>query len=258
MLDKDYQLTAYQELTAAGGLQTPQSETLSSSASTAAAALAGSLTGLVVSTVSYPDSVTEFVSGITAAASTLKAWAEQATTHATLISDNANLSTLLQLNIGWDVYCRANSQDVTELPISTAIADTATPEALVTAVGTLDISSLAAAMDDVNETLSSASSASTTTTTTATAVSLSEAQINALESAWEAFAALLSTATSAYSALQAVYTEASESVTTATTAYTNAVNTALAEASASNTSTASAVAALVPATVLASLENGSS
>lgn len=65
----------------------------------------------------------------------------------------ADLSMLLQLDIGWDVYCRANEREVSELPISIAIGDVNITKSLEDAVNALNTSSLVAAMGELTRPL---------------------------------------------------------------------------------------------------------
>lgn len=166
----------------------------------------------------------------------------------------ADLSMLLQLDIGWDVYCRANEREVSELPISIAIGDATTTKSLEDAVNALNTSSLVAAMEDINQTLNTGSGSSSGSDSGGGAVTpppaLTEQQVEALKEATEQFGALFDQTTVPVAALQQQYERAKESASVAITAYNHAIGTALAEASANKASTASAVAALVPDSVL--------
>lgn len=75
-------------------------------------------------------------------------------------------------------------------------------------------------------------------------------QVEALKEATEQFGAFFDQTTVPVAALQQQYERAKESANVAITAYNHAIGTALAEASANKTSTSSAVAALVPDSVL--------
>lgn len=79
---------------------------------------------------------------------------------------------------------------------------------------------------------------------------LTEKQIEALKAATEQFGGIFNQTTAPTTALQQQYKRANESANVAITAYGHAIGTALAEASANKTSTSSAVAALVPDSVL--------
>ena len=177
-----------------------------------------------------------------------------ATQHADLLAGYADLSMLLQLDIGWDVYCRANEREVSELPISIAIGDATTTKSLEDAVNALNTSSLVAAMEDINQTLNTGSGSSSGSDSGGGAVTpppaLTEQQVEALKEATEQFGAFFDQTTVPVAALQQQYERAKESASVAITAYNHAIGTALAEASANKASTASAVAALVPDSVL--------
>ncbi|MEL8121813.1 hypothetical protein J4W51_26235 [Escherichia coli] len=79
---------------------------------------------------------------------------------------------------------------------------------------------------------------------------LTEPQVDALKEASEQFGSLFDHTPVPVAALQHQYERAKESASVAITAYNHAIGTALAEASANKASTASAVAALVPDSVL--------
>lgn len=123
MLEKDYQLSAYKKLAAAGGMKTPGAITSARNSANTAKLLAEELTGLILDTIVYPDTITSYVSTIRTTATGLTNIGGLATQHADLLAGYADLSMLLQLDIGWDVYCRANEREVSELPISIAIGD---------------------------------------------------------------------------------------------------------------------------------------
>ncbi|HCQ3672843.1 TPA: hypothetical protein OKD19_004789, partial [Escherichia coli] len=55
MLEKDYQLSAYKKLAAAGGMKTPGAITSARNSANTAKLLAEELTGLILDTIVYPD-----------------------------------------------------------------------------------------------------------------------------------------------------------------------------------------------------------
>ncbi|EIA2108208.1 hypothetical protein K5P61_003965 [Escherichia coli] len=109
-------------------------------------------------------------------------------------------------------------------------------------------------MGDINQTLNTGSGSSSGSDSGGGAVtpppSLTEQQVEALKEATEQFGAFFDQTTVPVAALQLQYERAKESASVAITAYNHAIGTALAEASANKASTASAVAALVPDSVL--------
>ncbi|ELT0210115.1 TPA: hypothetical protein ACIYS6_002933 [Escherichia coli] len=248
MLEKDYQLSAYKKLAAAGGMKTPGAITSARNSANTAKQLAEELIGLILDTIVYPDTITSYVSTIRTTTTGLTNIGELATQHADLLAGYADLSMLLQLDIGWDVYCRANEREVSELPISIAIGDATTTKSLEDAVNALNTSSLVAAMEDINQTLNTGSDSGGGAVTPPPA--LTEQQVEALKEATEQFGAFFDQTTVPVAALQQQYERAKESASVAITAYNHAIGTALAEASANKASTASAVAALVPDSVL--------
>ncbi|EJF0838674.1 hypothetical protein L2M29_004168 [Salmonella enterica] len=256
MLEKDYQLAAYKNLAAAGGMKAPEAITTSTSCATAAKTLADQLAGLILATVVYPDAITSSVTTITTSAETLTAISQLADGHANLLKANADLSVLLQLNIGWDVYCRANALEASELSISQAIGDNATPAALLAAVNALDPAAVVAAMSDVNQVLNTGTGGDTGSGTRQPAPTLTQDQIDALKAACDGLTASVANLAAPRDALSALFNKASQSASVGMKAYNEAVGTALAEASANNSSTASAVAALVPESVLDELKKG--
>ncbi|HDX6751908.1 TPA: hypothetical protein RPO05_004739, partial [Escherichia coli] len=159
MLEKDYQLSAYKKL-AAGGMKTPGAITSARNSANTAKLLAEELTGLILDTIVYPDTITSYVSTLRTTATGLTNIGGLATQHADLLAGYADLSMLLQLDIGWDVYCRANEREISELPISIGIGDATTTKSLEDAVNALNTSSLVAAMEDINQTLNTGSGSS--------------------------------------------------------------------------------------------------
>ncbi|MCZ9075680.1 hypothetical protein OM308_24910, partial [Escherichia albertii] len=141
-----------------------------------------------------------------------------------------------------------------ELPISIAIGDVTITKSLEDAVNALNTSSLVAAMGEINKTLNTGSGSSSGSNSgggiATPPPALTEKQIEALKVATEQFGVVFNQTTAPTTALQQQYERANESANVAITAYNHAIDTALAEASANKTSTASAVAALVPDSVL--------
>ncbi|MCZ9075679.1 hypothetical protein OM308_24905, partial [Escherichia albertii] len=141
-----------------------------------------------------------------------------------------------------------------ELPISISIGDVTITKSLENAVNALNTSSLVAAMGEINQTLNtgsgSSSGAGSGGSTATPPPALTEKQIEALKVATEQFGVVFNQTTAPTTALQQQYERAKESASIAITAYNRAIGTALAEASANKASTASAVAALVPDSVL--------
>ncbi|MBW6099841.1 hypothetical protein KZ773_27565 [Escherichia coli] len=236
-------------------MKTPGAITSARNSANTAKLLAEELTGLILDTIVYPDTITSYVSTIRTTATGLTNIGGLATQHADLLAGYADPSMLLQLDIGWDVYCRANEREVSELPISIAIGDVTITKSLEDAVNALNTSSLVAAMGEINQTLNTGSGSSSGSGSgggTATPPpALTEEQIESLKVATEQFGGCFQPDNSAHNcALQQQYERANESANVAITAYNHAIGTALAEASANKVSTASAVAALVPDSVL--------
>lgn len=153
---------------------------------------------------------------------------------------------------GTEDYCHANEREVSELPISIAIGDVTITKSLEDAVNALNTSSLVAAMGEINQTLNtgSGSSSGSGSGTATPPPALTEEQIESLKVATEQFGVVFNQTTAPTVALQQQYERVKESANVAITAYNHAIGTALAEASANKASTASAVAALVPDSVL--------
>ncbi|QCR38740.1 hypothetical protein [Nissabacter sp. SGAir0207] len=246
MLSTPAQIAAYQALKTAGGLATAASATQSTQAAKLATKASATLSGLVLSTVTYPSSINANVAQISSWAKVLAGTATQATSHATLLANYSDPSTLIQLTTGWDVHCRASGLKASELAISTAIGDAATPGALVAALTALDISALSSAMDSINATLASG--------TATVPAALSTSQVAALQTAVTGFTAKMATATAAQKTLATQYDAASSSITTSQQAYSNAISVALIGASINSAAVAKAVSAITPASVLALLK----
>ncbi|EDJ7306181.1 hypothetical protein M8D79_004295 [Salmonella enterica] len=254
MLEKDYQLAAYKNLVAAGGLKTPDAIATSTNCAAEAKNLSDQLAGLVLETVTYPDTIASNVITITGTADTMNSTSQMAKEHADLLAANADLSVLLQLNIGWDVYCRANTLEASELPISVAIGDNVTPKTLLDSINALDIDAVVTAMTEINQVLNTGAGGDTGSGATQPTPSLTRDQIDALVAACESLMASVSNLAAPRDALKALFDKAGRSVSTSMQVYSNAINTALAEASANNTSTTSAAVALVPKSVMDELK----
>lgn len=176
--------------------------------------------------------------------------------HIDLLKKNADLSALLQLNIGWDVYCRANEQMVTELPISLAIGSAETVQTFLMALNAVETEVVTAAMESINVVLNTPTGTSTGGTTAAPVPALSNEQIAALEAATVALTSAIASLASSFSDFNTQHMDAEKSATLADRTYSLAVSNALYEAALNNSSTASAVTALVPAAVVTALKNG--
>lgn len=131
MLSSTYHLNAYKSLSDAVGLFTSASAIKATEAATVATSLGETLAGTLISTVTYPSSVTDFTGQILSWSQALEIAAEDATTNAVLMTEYADPSMLIQLTSGWNVYCRANALDASELTILAAIGDATEPDALL-------------------------------------------------------------------------------------------------------------------------------
>ncbi|MCQ6312354.1 hypothetical protein [Citrobacter portucalensis] len=260
MLSTKNQLDAYIELIAAGGMATPPSIEKSVEVVSNANAVSGVLSGLILSTIEYPATISTGTAQITGWASILSELAKSTDAHVKLLRVYADPSALIQLSIGWDVYCRANDLAATELPVSRAIADETHPENLRSALAALDTAPLKEAMDAINAALSAgaggeeAGSGETGGTTSPT---ITDDQIKALNDAVEGFTNPMTNVTAAGDELKTVYEDAASSSNTAQTAYNNAISIALVNASVNDSTVASAITAITPATVLNALKGGS-
>lgn len=260
MLSTTNQLDAYKELTAAGGMTTPPSIEKSVDVVTNATAISTLLTGLFLSTVEYPATISTSTAQISSWASLLSELAKSADAHVKLLRGYADPSALIQLSIGWDVYCRANDLAATELPVSQAIADETRPENLRTALSALNTSPLKEAMDAINTALSAGAGGEETgggETGGTTSPTLTDDQIKALNDAVEGFTIPMANVTAAGDELKTIYEGAASSSNTAQTAYSNAISVALVNASVNDSTVASAITAITPATVLNALKGGS-
>lgn len=260
MLSTTNQLDAYKELTAAGGMTTPPSIEKSVEVVTNATAISTLLTGLFLSTVEYPATISTSTAQISSWASLLSELAKSADAHVKLLRGYADPSALIQLSIGWDVYCRANDLAATELPVSQAIADETRPENLRTALSALNTSPLKEAMDAINTALSAGAGGEETgggETGGTTSPTLTDDQIKALNNAVEGFTIPMANVTAAGDELKTIYEGAASSSNTAQTAYSNAISVALVNASVNDSTVASAITAITPATVLNALKGGS-
>ena len=260
MLSTTNQLDAYKELTAAGGMTTPPSIEKSVEVVTNAPAISTLLTGLFLSTVEYPATISTSTAQISSWASLLSELAKSADAHVKLLRGYADPSALIQLSIGWDVYCRANDLAATELPVSQAIADETRPENLRTALSALNTSPLKEAMDAINTALSAGAGGEETgggETGGTTSPTLTDDQIKALNDAVEGFTIPMANVTAAGDELKTIYEGAASSSNTAQTAYSNAISVALVNASVNDSTVASAITAITPATVLNALKGGS-
>ena len=242
MLSTTNQLNAYKELVIAGGLTAAPSYIKSADAASKATSLANTLRSLVLSTIQYPSSVSNNVSQITTWSTSLDAIAATANMHAQLLKVQADPSALIQLSIGWDVYCRANDAAASELPVSVAIANESVPTVLCDALDDLNTSALALAMSSINTTLGAGTTAS-----------LSAGQITDLDNAISDFSSVMADTTAAETDVADLYTTANSSVTAAQAAYNNAISVALISSSVSDATVASALTAITPPAVLAAL-----
>ncbi|RAU45291.1 hypothetical protein DBY68_016890 [Pseudocitrobacter sp. RIT415] len=243
MLSTTNQLNAYKELVSAGGMITPPAVNICTEAATSSAATSTLLKGLILSTVQYPATISANTTQITTWSASLSDLSKSADNHAQLLRGYTSPSALIQLSIGWDVYCRANEQEATELPVSKAITDDTHPGALRDALATLDASALKAAMDAINTSLA-----------VGAGVSLTDAQIKALADAVAGFKTAMTAVTAAGDSLNTIYQDAVTSCNSAQTAYSNAISVALVNSSVNDSTVGSAITAITPAAVLSALK----
>ncbi|MEE9647887.1 hypothetical protein [Enterobacter soli] len=251
MLSTTYQLDAYKALIAAGGLVTPASATQATSAANKATSLSDTLSALILLTVTYPSTVTNYTAKISAWAEALANVEEDANTYSALMKEYADLSVLVQLTIGWDVYCRANGIDETELPVSAAIGDAKEPAAVLSALSALNTADIVSAMGEIN-------TAALAAVATGLPAALTNAQITALQTAVANFIAPMAAVNTALSVLDARHTEALKSATQAEDAYNKAIAVALINSSINSAAVSSAVSAITPASVMAIIKQGTS
>lgn len=250
MLSTTNQLNAYKELTAAGGMTTPPSIEKSAGAASSATTISEQLAALVLSTLQYPATVSANTLQITEWATSLSEQSKVANSHAQLLRQHSDPSALIQLSIGWDVYCRANELPSSELPVSKAIADDVSPTKLLGALAELDISGLKTAMNSINASLAAGATGGGTGTV------ITDAQAKALSDAVAVFVPAMAEVITAGNTLNIVYEDALGSCNTAQNAYSNAVTVALVNASVNDCSVASAITAITPAAVLNALNGG--
>ncbi|HEY3591738.1 MAG TPA: hypothetical protein VGL07_16995 [Buttiauxella sp.] len=108
MLDKDYQVRAFQALQATGGLIKPAALKTASSCIDLATSRQVQLAAMISSDVVYPPSISPEVTYIKSSPAALKNICEHAAALASLIEANATKSELIGIQIGWDVYCKVN------------------------------------------------------------------------------------------------------------------------------------------------------
>lgn len=203
MLDNPHQIAAY-KLLQATPIHTANSIVQAGAVNVSAQAKAAALTALLLPAVTYPSTISTQVTKLTNWIALLNRIAASGSAFKNTISQYQTPTEMIELYLGWQVYTKVNElPDTTPIRTNVAVADTATVQALRTAVESLNLTAITSAWQAVNTALTpsdggSGSSGGTGTEGT-TAPGLSPAQISALtatmtdaDEAYESLAAKVS------------------------------------------------------------------
>ncbi|MCU6339102.1 hypothetical protein KW823_21475 [Enterobacter quasiroggenkampii] len=251
MLEQSYQVDAFNALRAAGGLSSPESESLYSAALTRIDQLVGELNGLLPETITYPTSLSQTIAMLDGITEDLTDASALLSSVVDLIQQDSDTSALIRMQIGWDIYCRLN--DIAgDIPpaIVELIADTATPQAVLSLATSISTADLKTEFSILNNILIAVGDASTTTTAP---VVIPEDLLDTITETVEAFVEDVEPLKSLMLTVRADKAAADESVGLASSYYEDAVTVSILDTLTRGKYVAPAVSSITPASVLEAL-----
>lgn len=255
MLEQPYQIDAFNALRAAGGLTPPESATLYRTAVTRINQLISELSALLPEAITYPSSLAEVISKLDGITEDLTDASTLFESVITLIESNADTSALLRLQIGWEIYCRLNSEPGKQPPaIIELIADVATPQAVASLVNSLSTSDLKAAFTILNNILIAVGTASPATP--GVPVVIPEDLLDDVSDAVNAFADDIAPLLSLLQVVSTDKQNAEASVALAMSYYKDAITISLLDSLSRGEFVAPAVACIAPQSVIDALAIG--
>ncbi|KIF96426.1 hypothetical protein [Enterobacter cloacae] len=255
MLEQPYQIDAFNALRAAGGLTPPESATLYRTAVTRINQLISELSALLPEAITYPSSLAEVISRLDGITEDLTDASTLFESVITLIESNADTSALLRLQIGWEIYCRLNSEPGKQPPaIIELIADVATPQAVDSLVNSLSTSDLKAAFTILNNILIAVGTASPATP--GVPVVIPEDLLDDVSDAVDAFADDIAPLLSLLQVVSTDKQNAEASVALAMSYYKDAITISLLDSLSRGEFVAPAVACIAPQSVIDALAIG--
>lgn len=255
MLDNDKQINAFAALSASG-MVTPAPVVVCEGAQARAEQLAASVRALLLPDVTYPADVSGYTGKLSGYAASLDAAAGAAAGFIAAVKPFSSPSELLQLKTGWDCHVKGNRlSPAPAFALVAAMGDEAITGAvgdLLQAVSLSALSALSGAMGAINA-KAGAAAAPGATGSAATAPAFTEEETAALSEATSALDALLLPLPANTSALARLADQVSASTSTAKKAMSDAVAIALTSGLSGDPVMGQAVSAIMPAAVLAAL-----
>lgn len=250
MLEQSYQVDAFNALRAAGGLSSPESESLYSAVVTRIDQLVGELNGLLPETITYPTSLSQTIAMLDGITEDLTDASALLSSVVDLIQQDSDTSALIRMQIGWDIYCRLN--DIAgDIPpaIVELIADTATPQAVLSLATSISTADLKTEFSILNNILIAVGDASTTTAP----VVIPEDLLDTITETVEAFVEDVEPLKGLMLTVRADKAAADESVELASSYYEDAVTVSILDTLTRGKYVAPAVSSITPASVLEAL-----
>lgn len=255
MLEQSYQVDAFNALRAAGGLTSPQSVSLYNAAIKRIDQLVAELNGLLPESITYPTSLSPSIATLDGIAEDLTDASALLTSVVELIEEQADTSALIRLQIGWDIYCRLNSiaGDIPPAVVE-IIADTATPQAVLSLVTSISTADLKTEFSILNNILIAVGD----TSATGAPVVIPEDLLDTISETVEAFAEDVEPLNALLSTVRADKAAADESVELASSYYEDAVTVCVLDTLTRGKYVGPAVSAITPSQVLDALSAGHS
>ena len=252
MLDNDKQINAFAALSASG-MVTPAPVVVCEGAQARAEQLAAFVRALLLPDVTYPAEVSGYTGKLSGYAASLDTAAGAAAGFVAAVKPFSSPSELLQLKTGWECHVKGNRlSPAPAFALVAAMGD----EAITGAVGDLlqavSLSALSGAMGAINA-KAGAAEAPGATGGAAIAPAFTEEETAALSEATSALDALLLPLPGSTSALARLADQVSASTSTAKKAMSDAVAIALTSGLSGDPVMGQAVSAIMPAAVLAAL-----
>ncbi|PPC61271.1 hypothetical protein C1Y41_18755 [Pantoea sp. ICBG 1758] len=252
MLYNDKQINAFAALSASG-MVTPAPVVVCEGAQARAEQLAASVRALLLPDVTYPAEVSGYTGKLSGYAASLDAAAGAAAGFVAAVKPFSSPSELLQLKTGWECHVKGNRlSPAPAFALVSAMVDEAVTGAVGDLLQAVSLSALSGAMGEINA-KAGAAAAPGATGSAATALAFTEEETAALSEATSALDVLLLPLPASTSALSRLADQVSASTSTAKKAMSDAVAIALTSGLSGDPVMGQAVSAIMPAAVLAAL-----
>lgn len=257
MLDNDKQINAYIALSAAS-VVTPFPVVVCQEIASHASVLAAAINALLLAGATYPASVSAYTGKIPDYVTSCSDTADVAKSFITAVNPFSSPSELVQLKTGWDCHVRGNRlSPAPDFALVAAMGDRSVTRPVLERISLITDNALTSAMAAINAKVSAAAApaaGSDTGTTAAPAEPVfTDAEIKALKDATTALDDLFQPLPALNAALTNYTNQVNTSTSTAKKALSNAVAIALTDGLRTDSVMGQAIAAIMPAAVMAAL-----